>query len=393
MGPSNWAENSWLGDSDLGFLPFWDGHDPSVLRSYVEDYEGLVLPDSVVDNATAVRTARAGLPALGTLAGLTGRSKGVERFDIVVSSAWWAVQKHGETQVWSGNRLVRLNSDDKHLKRKRYADAIEALGCDVSAVLADDPTETVRCAVLSWLQMERHVSTLLNSRLPVVTSGHPAAGPGSVMPLRPVVTATGPNGHGSVVSAAAASNLLHLPNMGLTTITTKTTDPEGNEVEEHHEHISVTAESARQCSTCQLSAACPMFSPGSACSYKIPVVIRTKDQRRAVFQALCEIQTQRIMMGSFSEQVLGTPDVQVGKEMDRLFAMVEKWKTIEDQTAKLKVSVEASGDGQGPAMGVISRLFGEQAGTNAKLLDRPMMVDELIDEAEMVDEDLHQAPN
>ena len=54
------------------------------------------------------------------------------RFDIVVSSAWWAVQKHGETQVWVGNRLVRLNAEDKHLKRQRYADSIEALGCDVS---------------------------------------------------------------------------------------------------------------------------------------------------------------------------------------------------------------------------------------------------------------------
>ena len=63
---------------------------------------------------------------------------------MLVSSAWWAVQKHGETQVWVGNRLVRLNSEDKHLKRQRYADAIEALGCDVSAVLADDPNETVR---------------------------------------------------------------------------------------------------------------------------------------------------------------------------------------------------------------------------------------------------------
>jgi hypothetical protein len=38
-------------------------------------------------------------------------------------------------------------------------------------------------------------------------------------------------------------------------------------------------------------------------------------------------------------------------------------------------------------MGVISRLFGEQAGVNARALDRPMLVDEIIEDAEMVDTD------
>ena len=97
---------------------------------------------------------------MGTLGGLTGRSKGIETLRYARIERWWAVQKHGETQVWVGNRLVRLNAEDKHLKRQRYADAIEALGCDVSAVLADDPTETVRCAVLSWMALERHVNSL-----------------------------------------------------------------------------------------------------------------------------------------------------------------------------------------------------------------------------------------
>ena len=75
-GPVNWATDTWLKDSDLGFFPIWDGRDTSVARIYAEDYEGIVLPDSVVDNAIAVRTARAALPTMGTLGGLTGRSQG-----------------------------------------------------------------------------------------------------------------------------------------------------------------------------------------------------------------------------------------------------------------------------------------------------------------------------
>jgi hypothetical protein len=77
--------------------------------------------------------------------------------------------------------------------------------------------------------------------------------------------------------------------------------------------------------------------------------------------------------------------VQVGKEIDRLMTIIEKAKAIEENASKLRISVDSTGD-QAPTMGLISRLFGEQAGQNAKALERPMMVDELIEEAEMIDE-------
>ena len=173
-GPAEWATDTWLNDSDILFLPTWDGRDASGLRHLVEMYDGLMLPDAVVDNAMAVRQAKAAMGRMSTLGGLTGRSKGIDKFDTLVSSAWYAVQKHGETQVWAGNRMVRLNSDDKHLKRQRYAESIEALGIDVSAVLADDPKETARLAVVSWLAMEKFISAghalERDSRLPVVTN-------------------------------------------------------------------------------------------------------------------------------------------------------------------------------------------------------------------------------
>ena len=102
-------------------------------------------------------------------------------------------------------------------------------------------------------------------------------------------------------------------------------------------------------------------------------------------RALTEIQVQRIMMGNFSEQVLGAPDVQVGKEIDRFFDMLKAWKEVEEQTSSLRIQVDAKQAGN---MGMISRLFGEEAGINAKVLDRPMLVDELIEEAQMVDDDV-----
>ena len=158
-GPIEWYDTTWLKDSDLQFLPTWEGTDPAKLREYAEDFSGVMLPDAAVDNPSHVRAAKAALPTLGILGALTGRTKGLERFDMLCSSAWWAVQKHGETQIWTGDRFVRLNAEDKIAKRQKYADAIEALGCDVDRVLADDPSEMLRLAVKSWLQLEEHLAS------------------------------------------------------------------------------------------------------------------------------------------------------------------------------------------------------------------------------------------
>lgn len=381
VGPLDWATETWLNDSDMLFLPIWDGHDASSLRHFIELYDGTVLPDAVVDNPLAVRQARAAMGSMSTLGGLTGRSKGIEKFDLLVSSAWWAAQKHGETQVWVGNRLVRLNSDDKHLKRLRYAEQIEALGADVSAVLTDDPKETAKLAILSWLAMERFMS-----------NGHALEHVPAPQPAPAVVTSGPPSSHthsanGAPAVANPVSPMRHKAGSVLPIMEAMTevkTDDQGNEIEQVTTIASV-AGSVRQCSTCVLGPACPSYQPGNPCAYEIPVVIRTKDQRQAVLRVLTEIQTQRILMSSFSEQVNGQPDVQTGIEMDRLFRMVESWKRIEEQTAKINIGISATGQDADGSMGMISRLFGSEAGQNARTLDVPILSDELIEDADMVD--------
>lgn len=366
IGPVEWA-NTWLGSSDILFLPLWDGRDPSELREYLEMYDGVVLPDSVVDNAQAVRTAKSSLGPMQALGGLTGRSKGVDRFDMLVSSAWWAVPKHGETQVWSGNRLVRLNAEDKHEKRKRYADDIEALGCDVSAVLSDDAAETSKLAILSWLALEKHLGRgrRLEQNEPVVTSGVIVQGG----PQTPSVASGTPVPRQQV--SVGATNLL--PTMATSVLTSM--DPDGNRVEEHL--LQSTDRTLLQCNTCVLSSACPGYQQGSSCHYAIPVTIRTKEQRRAVMQTLTEIQTQRVLMGNFVEQINGERDDQVGKEMDRLFKMFQTARDIEE-TQSLSIHMKATGDQSNS--GAISRLFGSEAGRNAQILDVPISGEEMVED-------------
>lgn len=366
IGPIEWA-NTWIGESDILFLPLWDGGDPSKLREYLELWDGVVLPDAVVDNAQAVRTAKASLGPMQQLGGLTGRSKGVDRFDLLVSSAWWAVPKHGETQVWTGSRLVRLNAEDKHAKRQRYSDEIEALGCDVSAVLSDDAHETSKLAIVSWLAMEKHLNQgrRLEHQQGLVTNGDtPEGGTRDLVVARDAVPAR----HGGVSSVA---NLL--PTMATSKLTLM--DEDGNSEEMHL--LESTEATLLQCNTCVLSSACPGYQQGSSCHYAIPVTIRTREQRRAVMQTLTEIQTQRVLMGNFREQVNGEQDDQVGKEMDRLMKMFQTMRDVEE-TQSLSIHMKATGDQNNT--GAISRLFGSEAGRNAQILDVPMSGEEQLEE-------------
>jgi hypothetical protein len=142
--------------------------------------------------------------------------------------------------------------------------------------------------------------------------------------------------------------------------------------------LTVTGESMRQCTTCKLQLVCPSYTPGAPCAYAIPVTIRNKNELEGVLRALVEIQTQRILMGRFGEEMLGEPDAMVGIEMDRLFKMVERWRDIADGRDSLKVSIDAKGGAAG--MGVLSRLFGEKVGANATMLAEPIESDEILDE-------------
>jgi len=367
-GPADWYTSTWLQDSDLLFLPTWDGHDPGLLREYMEDFEGVLLPDSVVDNPTTVRVARAALPRMGTLAALSGRTKGLERFDVLISSAWYAVQKYGETQIWTGDRMVRMNSEDKATKRHRYVDAIAALGVDVDAVLADDPQETVRLSAMSWLRLEQHLNA--GRQLPIeveqVAPEAPQTGPVVTNPGMPI-TVSAP---GRVASATPQGRHRLLPVMGL--------DQTRNDDGSVESVLTTNGESMRQCNTCSLQLVCPQYTPAAPCAYAIPVIIRSRNELGGILRALTEIQTQRILMMRFGEELKGEPDAMVGIEMDRLFKMVERWRTIEDARDTLKISVDAKGDAA--QMGVLSRLFGERVGRNATMLAEPVESDEIIDE-------------
>ena len=371
IGPASWGENTWLGDSDLFFAPTWDGQDNGKLRSFYDDYGAVFIPDGVVENTNACRTAVAAASHGQVTGAITGRSKGLEQFQVVVSSAWWAVQKHGETQVWGQNKLNRYNSKDKLAKRTAHRPDIEALGVDPDAVIADDAPAVARLAIRSWLMLERWCSENAPRRQKAPTQDRS---------LDSVVTQDGmlptlEDGSASrrVDSAPREGRHVMLPVVGIEQIEVTRKEVDGSESTQVMESISVTTESLRSCDTCSFSIQCPSSEAGAKCAYHIPVVIRSKDQLQGVLRAIVEVQTQRVLFARFGEEITGMPDPDVGKEMDRLFNMVEKWKDIEDNRDTLEVSVKAKGQ-----MGMLSRLFGSKVGANAMVLDTPVPSDAVI---------------
>jgi hypothetical protein len=357
VGPISWGEDTFLKDSDLFFVPTWDGLDNAVLRYHLDTFAGTFLPDSTVDNTNAVRSASAASGPSSVIGAITGRSKGLDNFDVVISSAWWAVQKHGETQVWDKGKLHRYNSQDKLAKRQQHRAAIEALGVSADAVIADDPAATARLAIRSWLKLEENTK-----RPPVVVPTN--------LEADTVDIGVSPQG-GSKVQRVASDRPegrhLTLPVMGIEELEVTHQDADGRDVVVTSQTLAINTSSLRTCDNCSLSIQCPGYEAGSKCAYNIPVVIRSKDQLQGVLRATVEIQTQRVLMARFAEEITGTPDPDTGREIDRLFNMVQKWKEIEDNRDTLEVSVKARGE-----MGMLSRLFGAKVGANAMTLDTPI---------------------
>jgi hypothetical protein len=115
--------------------------------------------------------------------------------------------------------------------------------------------------------------------------------------------------------------------------------------------------SLRQCDTCFVAANCPAFKPANTCAFNLPVEVKTKDQLKSLLTSIIEMQGQRVAFMRFSEELNGGyADPNVSQEIDRLFKLVEKLKTLEENRDYIKITAERSSSG-----GVLSAIFGDRA--------------------------------
>lgn len=360
LGPMDWAEQMDSDDFEPDkFAPYWE----DVLDQ--ADWDAVALTDDMVKNQSTLRRILAGWTDAQLIA-VTGANRGVERLDAVVSSAWIAAQKFGETQVWTGNKLHRYPGARKTDARPKHRSDIERLGIDYERVLANDPTETARLAIVSWQGWEdRHGTVLQLASSPPLSDQD---GMGSAHPT--LASARAPTGH----SAGTPREKVMLPVMALEQIEEVTTDGQGVQHQTLQDILHTVPDSFRQCNNCFLASRCPEAQPNASCAYSIPVKLTGKDQLQGLMRAVVEMQAQRVMFARFSEQTDGQGiDPTLSAEIDRLFNILAKMKDISDTRDLLKIELEARGNS-----GMLSRIFGADVGEKARALSMPMTSDEAL---------------
>lgn len=238
------------------------------------------------------------------------------RFHATTTFSWLSGRRYGELWVFARNKLHHYSAENLGKAVRAHAADIEALGVDPLTCAANDKDALTQIAVRSIQAM----SQTIGKRPRDVKSGEiadaSANGGASNAMAGGVLVPVG------LLSPAGASTPTPRDREMIPVIALNPSET-GMTVE------SVTS-SLRQCDSCYLSTVCPKYVEHSACSYEIPVEIRTNEQWRAATQVLLEIQFQRIAFGAFAEQLEGSgPAPRLGQEMDRFMKMLTQQKDLE----------------------------------------------------------------
>ena len=345
------------------FLPVWHSGYPE-LMSLSERYKNIGLMGKTIDQDV---TLAGRLRALNnTFHGIAcANPSNLRQVPVSTASslAWLSPMMRGETIVWNGTKLVRYQKKQKDQARPRYKGVIEQAGLDFDKIMDDDANEVTKLAIYSYLKLEEHLTRREGLRL-LSDNSDPMDDPG--------YSETGvvnPDNRGSEMRKVMD---LHIPETTQTlpvfTISTKRIiekDDFGNDTIKDVPVMGSSSGSLRQCNTCFVASNCPAFKPDNACSFNLPVEVRTKDQLKGLLNAIIEMQGQRVAFARFSEELNGGyPDPNTGQEIDRLFKIVKQMKELEENKEFVRMTVERQTSG-----GVMSALFGDRANTLKQLPD------------------------
>lgn len=369
-------DGAWLGEK---YVPIWnDENDVERLAWLCQKNGRVAISDKAINNKNQSRIRQLSERWGTKLIGITSKPDLIEGipWESVVVVSWTSVLRYGETQVWDGHGLRRYPAQQKDSARRKHRADIMRLGIDYDAVIEDEVAVVGALAVESWKQWETR--TFGGYDPATDDDEHEFIDPetGVVIAISPP-TPTSPNvaPRGSSIAINAPekrheNERLLLPVMGIenvVSIGSQTYDNEGESIEiapESTPVIKYNANPLRQCDNCYLSSRCPSFKEHSECAFSLPIEIRTKDQLQAAMRAIMEMQVGRVMFARFAEELEGQGlDPALSQEMDRLFNLVDKFKNISDTRDTVRFEVEARG-----SSGVLSRLFGNKAGEQARML-------------------------
>lgn len=366
--------NYWEHLDQERWMPVWHSETgKTTLRSLASEYErvGILQADGTTTEV---------LPLIRTLAsGSRFHGVSMTKMDAmkelpltsVSSTSWLSPTQYGDTFIWDGQELHRYPRDYKH-RRETHRHWLQENGFDTVKIEADDSNELLRLSVWSWQKFAESIQPR-NARIVTTNVLDPFSNFAETDPTG-VAISVPETGNGVV---ALRSEKIPLPT--LSTVVENTYNPDGTETQRRMMRSSGVQ--LLQCNTCHINDVCPAMIPGNECAYEIPVEIRTTTQLAALQDTLIELQTKRVLRGTFFEEAQGgSIDKNTSAEYDRLSRMIAS--KIDSTKESVSIKIEATG---GARAGMISNIFGRDAGERATALPQPMLTESYI-EAEIIDD-------
>lgn len=272
------------------------------------------------------------------------------KVDTASTMSWLSPMMRGETIVWDGSRVVRYPKRMREQARPRYKHMYDKAGLDFDKIMDDDPKEVSRLAIWAYTQLEKRTNMGNISDM----SGEP---------LGTELTETTPRdvdmsgGKMRKLEPRDPAEMVALPVFDFDVASIIERDEDGKDVIKDVPVIKSQHGSLRMCNTCFVADNCPAFKPNTQCAFKLPVEVKTKEQLKALINAMIEMQGQRVAFARFTEEMNGGyPDPNVSQELDRLFKMLKTTKDLDDSQSFIRMTVEGRA-----STGVLSNLFGDKA--------------------------------
>ncbi|WP_157247861.1 hypothetical protein [Nonomuraea typhae] len=365
------------------FLPIWHAeHGVAELERLADRYGRVGVPQISVAGRDIAgllnRLARRGVRIHGVAMTKTDLMEQIG-FDSVASTSWLSPAQYGDTQIWTGHALKRYPRKYKDQGRKRHRQHLERAGFDIELIESDNASEVLKVAIWSWRRFVDHINT--RKRKVVDMSPETPSGPNAEVEPDPVDTPA-PQTRKPVPTPRTGERAL-LPGLTLAQVSETGIGDDGQPTTTTRSLVELQADSLRQCDTCYLASHCPANSPGSACAYTIPVTIKTRDQLRAVEDAVVSMQFQRVaFLRLVEESEGGYADPNLSAEIDRLHRMLAK--RAEADAEGFSLTVKASGRAMAEG-GTIARLFGSDASHRARELEAPRRSDDVLASLDVVE--------
>jgi hypothetical protein len=389
-------EDFWEDLPEDKFLPIWHSEwGVEELDRLAQRYKRVGVTQTDLDGRNLAPVLNEITRKYGTLLHGVAMTKPAEMaavtWDSVASTSWISPSQYGDTIVWTGRELKRYPKKYKDQARKRHRTLFQEAGFDPDKIEDGDNNEVLRFTIWSWQQL---AASIEQHRAPeaeaVTTSSSGVLSAFSQLQGGTVDTAAGETLNGVTTPTPRRDRpRTNLPVIGVVQEKEVYTDPDdGVNKEREVPLVTVRSQSMRVCSSCFLSAKCPAYDKEANCAYDIPVEVKSKQQMQSLQNSLIEMQAQRVLFMKMVEDMTGGyADPNLSGEIDRLQKLVKVKTELEQDSFSVKLEAK----GNGAQAGMISRLFGKDAGEQMSSLDHAIPADRMIEsgsgfiDAEIVD--------